>query len=550
MEKLPRTTMTLRVMVDERFSVLKPKTWKQISVVTKMTAVTALLLLATVAIGGYAAYLVSKRQLESEIAFTGEQVVSSLAGSITSVMDKEGAKTDLQIGLKMLLNKDSGHRILEANILDKDFKILASDDPKRIDTRYTGPIQLNQLDRLKAFPYKESSRLIATPVIFKKVQIRGYVVIEFGNAAIERAKRQTILWFTLIFVLAVAATTFITRVVMKKFLRPAVDVAKACRALARGDYSYRLKELLSNDEFGLVVGSFNYLANALELHIKFSNPAFVDKVENGLDPTKTNSARLTVGFSDGVKFTDWSAQNPTGELTAEMLSDYFTLAGAAIAYFGGNLEKTIGDALMDYFGLDKSKTNLMVHSRNAVRAKICVQRSFQIANGLFKKYQEGRRPLEFRLGIATGECMSGPIGARGVTINGKLIGRKLDYSLIGTVVNLSSRLEGISEPGGLAIDRFTYLNTKEGGLALLTTDFRKVEVKGFEKSVEVVAVIGLEDPVEEEKLREFLRKLFAAPEVHSIFRLTTKQLPEYQADVEKSLLESIRLPIPAKWKEG
>jgi class 3 adenylate cyclase len=535
MEAKRHTTLTLRTLVAERFSVLRPKTWKHVSMVTQMIGVTVTLLLGAIATSGTAAYLVSKSQLETEIAFTGEQLVTSLAGSITTVIGKEGSEADLQVGLNKLMVRDEGNRILDANILGKDFTILASKDPQRIRIPYTGPIRLNELNTLKTFRGKENSTLIATPVLWGKgdnVRTLGFVVMEFSNAPIERAKRQTVLWFTLIFVLAVTATTLLTRLVMGRLLKPIVELGKASRALAQGDSEYRLEEPQGHDEIALAIGSFLTMREIQQVLFKFSNPALVRLILKGRAPDKAEEVKLTVGFGDGVKFTDWSAKNPA-PVIAEMLTDYFTLAGRMVDHFEGIVEKFIGDAVMSYFGLE-AKESLELYAQNAIKAKLCVQQSFQIAHWAFRHYQ-GRKPLEFRFGIATGPCVVGPIGAKGV---------KLDYTLIGSTVNLAARLEGIAAPGGLAVDKFTYLNARDGGLALLTSEPRQVEVKGFKDPILVHSIIGLEDPAEDEKLRQFLRDFFAQADTLSIFRLTPEQLPEFKAEVEKRLSAPIRLPVP------
>lgn len=541
MQKEPRTTMTLRLMVGENFSVLKPKTWK-FSVVTKMIGVTAALLLATSAIGGYAAYLVSKSQLESEIAFAGQQLVSSLASSITTMIGNEGAETNLQVGLNKLLREDQGHRILDANILNKDFVVLASNDPQRIKTRYTGPIQLNKLNQLLTYQNKGNTTLIATPVIWGKgdnARTLGYVVIEFSNGAIERAKRQTILWFASIFALAITVTTFLTRIVMRKLLRPVVELGNASRALAKGDPDYKLEEPQGRDEVALATGSFLAMREIQQVLFRYSNPALVRKILKGLAPDKVEAVKLTVGFGDGVKFTNWSASLGAAATIAEILTDYFTIAGKVVDHFDGIVEKFIGDAIMSYFGIEAKKT-LEIYAPNAIKTKICIQKCFAIAHWAFRRYQE-RNPLEFRFGIATGDCVVGPIGARGV---------KLDYTIIGSTVNLASRLEGIAAPGGLVVDNFTFLNATKGGLALLTSQSRKANVKGFvnqdgsPRLITIYSIVGLEDPAEDEKLRAFLRDFFALPEILSIFRLTPEQVPEFQAEVEKRLSKPIRLPTP------
>ena len=76
----------------------------------------------------------------------------------------------------------------------------------------------------------------------------------------------------------------------------------------------------------------------------------------------------------------------------------------------------------------------------------------------------------------SGRCLVGAIGAANIM---------MDFSPIGNVVNLASRIETIAAPGGVSIDRFTRLDVGEGLIDVL--DRGSHEFKGFEHLIQVSA---------------------------------------------------------------
>jgi adenylate cyclase len=357
----------------------------------------------------------------------------------------------------------------------------------------------------------------------------GYVVFEFSQDAVTKAKNRIFIWFTLVFLIAVGITVFFTRSVLKRLLRPVVKLGEAARELADGNLEFPIDEAHGRDEIASATNSFIAMRKAQAVYMRFSNPALNRKILKGIAPDKAEEVKLTIGFGDGVKFTNWSGAHTAHEI-AEMLTDYFSIAGTLIDQFDGIIEKFIGDAIMSYWGIEAGDPK--IHAQQAIKAKLAIQHAFGLANWAFKKFK-GRFPLRFRFGIATGKTVVGPIGARGI---------KLDYTIIGSPVNLASRLEGISDPGGLAVDNFTFLNS--GG-----EDFLRVhepvneKIKGFENPVTVYSVIGVKDPAEDEALRKFLAEFFAREGTLKILRLTDDELVKFKDEVEKRLSEPLSLPV-------
>ncbi|HWQ08971.1 MAG TPA: adenylate/guanylate cyclase domain-containing protein, partial [Holophaga sp.] len=79
------------------------------------------------------------------------------------------------------------------------------------------------------------------------------------------------------------------------------------------------------------------------------------------------------------------------------------------------------------------------HARHAVEAAIAMQRNLREMNG---RRPEGYPELMMRIGINSGEAFAGDIGCA----------KRMDYTVMGSTVNLASRLEsGVARPGAIVI---------------------------------------------------------------------------------------------------
>ena len=126
-----------------------------------------------------------------------------------------------------------------------------------------------------------------------------------------------------------------------------------------------------------------------------------------------------------------------------MLNAYLdAMATIALAH-GGTIDKFIGDALMVFFGdpdtqgrdADAMACTLMAQSmQTRIRKLEAHARSIGVSE-----------PLRVRMGIASGMCTVGDFGAE----------HRLDYTALGSAVNLASRLEGAAAPGGILISAST-----------------------------------------------------------------------------------------------
>ena len=177
----------------------------------------------------------------------------------------------------------------------------------------------------------------------------------------------------------------------------------------------------------------------------------------------------TILFSDIKGFTSLSENLEPAEV-AMMLNEYFSIMTDIIFKYEGTLDKYIGDAIMAVFGAPLWHED---HAKKAVEAAIDMQK--ELRRLIINKPAE--KKFEIKIGINTGNVVAGSIGST----------KRLEYTVLGDVVNTAERIESITEPGQILIGEKTYQMIK----GLFKTKLVGVRrVKGREKSIEVYEVLG------------------------------------------------------------
>ncbi len=206
---------------------------------------------------------------------------------------------------------------------------------------------------------------------------------------------------------------------------------------------------------------------------RFLSPALVEKaVNNELDFTKAGDlVQATVLFSDIRGFTAIS-DGARPEHVVSMLNEYFDAMVEVVFAYGGTLDKFLGDGMMAVWGTPVQAAD------DAVRAVQAASEMRRVLRNVVNAARVGRgeAPLSVGYGIATGRVVAGAMGAR----------RRLDFTVIGDTVNLSSRLCGQAKPGQLLVDEHTSGIIRQSGLESVALEAR--QVKGFARPVPVFDV--------------------------------------------------------------
>jgi adenylate cyclase len=178
-----------------------------------------------------------------------------------------------------------------------------------------------------------------------------------------------------------------------------------------------------------------------------------DRVRQAPDePWRWERRWLTVVFIDLAGFTEL-AERLDAEALATLVDDYFGALIPAVDAHGGEVSKLLGDGVLAVFGSRASPPGQVApeQARRAIAGQalaLCLEAPALIAAVARRWRDRGERlALAMRAGIASGLCTLGDRGGSD----------RLDFTVIGTPVNLASRLQARATENGTLLDEATGL---------------------------------------------------------------------------------------------
>jgi two-component system, sensor histidine kinase ChiS len=192
---------------------------------------------------------------------------------------------------------------------------------------------------------------------------------------------------------------------------------------------------------------------------------------------------LTIFFSDLSGFTELTERFPP-ELVTNILNEYFTEMVKIADHYEGTFDKFIGDGLMVFFGAPEP----MPDKEQAVRAVAMAVAMHREMNRLTRKWTEQgiSHNIKIRMGIHQDTVMAGNFGSS----------QLMEFTVIGSGVNLANRLESYCETGKILVSKPVYSHTKE---MFIYKEIVEQVFRGFERLVPVAEL----DPANVSVLPEF-----------------------------------------------
>jgi class 3 adenylate cyclase len=207
---------------------------------------------------------------------------------------------------------------------------------------------------------------------------------------------------------------------------------------------------------------------------KYFSPKVLQYLESNrgtFESVNNEKHQMSVMFCDIRGFSTYS-QSASADEVMSLLSEYFEITSHAILHkHNGVINKLMGDGLMAYWGFPVPTEN---HAYIATCAALDILRQIDYRN----RSRSDQPPLNIGIGIATGDAIVGNIGSSDFK----------DFTLIGPVVNMTSRLEEANKTLNtrLLISQATYQGLKGN---IPCRDCGKIEIRGWQERQQIYAPI-------------------------------------------------------------
>jgi class 3 adenylate cyclase len=222
-----------------------------------------------------------------------------------------------------------------------------------------------------------------------------------------------------------------------------------------------------------------------------ANQKILTRLQRQLDPaiieylsdphaTLIQNRVMTIVFwdiSNFSKLTEIFKDHP--ELIAVFLNEYLGVAVPIIHEYGGIIDKFIGDGIMAYFGFKETDDG----ASNAIIAALKIKKAFQFFKknwlDIWSTVTNFDTNIDIKCGINTGSVLVGLMGSQ----------ERDQFTVIGTHVNLASRMEGIAEADQIVISQYTKEKVSQK-FNMETIQIKEEKIKAFEDITEYYVVIG------------------------------------------------------------
>ena len=247
--------------------------------------------------------------------------------------------------------------------------------------------------------------------------------------------------------------------------------------------------MMERKQKGFIKGAFS----------QYLSPTVIDQIVENPDMLQLGGEKreMTPFFSDIQGFSTIS-EGLTPEELVQLLNEYLTAMCDLISSYHGTIDKFEGDAIIAFWGAPLELPN---HATVACHAAIDMQKKNE---EMRKTLREQNRPMLYtRMGMSSGPVVVGNMGSAD----------RMDYTMMGDVVNLAARLEGVNK----FYQTFTMISQSTYELAKDDIDTRQLDV---------IRVVGKKEPIQVYEVLE--RKNQTSSEKSGVVEKYLKALKLYQ----------------------
>jgi len=290
----------------------------------------------------------------------------------------------------------------------------------------------------------------------------------------------------------------------RTIIKPLRLLSKSTAVIAQGDFHARVPET-GPREIAELAGSFNKMGDELIDYIAkrdFVRDTFGRYVTHEVVKTLLESEEalalggetreVTILMSDLRGFTALSADLEPEEVIA-FLNRYLAKMIAVLMDYQAVIDEIQGDGILAFFGAPTFRAD---HPARAVACALAMQMAMEEVNA--ENARDGFPHLEMGIGVGSGAVVVGNIGSE----------LRTKYSVVGSPVNFTSRIEGMATAGQVLISAATYSQVQD---LVETGEVLTVSMKGLPEPVTLYEVRGMGWPYQL-RLKVRQEKLVALPQ--------------------------------------
>ena len=376
---------------------------------------------------------------------------------------------------------DTGHAL----VVDDTGRLIAHPDISLVLRSGAGA---GDFDRLKSVVSAANGSAVATtgedgkPVVALSVRAAnvGWTVIAQQPVMEAFESIRAALWRSLVLIGIGIAFAFVLAYWRAcRMWVPIRQLEDGVERIGMGQFDHRIT-IESRDELEQLAVRFNQMAEELAASQQkserinrlkqFLAPQVAELVEHSDQGLLDGQRREVVAiFGDLRGFTAFSARAEPDVVIA-VLREYYEAIGTVTARHSATLIRFAGDGVMVL-------VNAPVACENPAQRGIRLAIDMQAAVQSLANYWNARDcAIGFGVGIAMGPATVGTLGWHG----------RLDYTAIGNVVNLASRLCDLAADAQILVDPVVTAHVKDS-IALASIGERAI--KGYDRALEVFAVV-------------------------------------------------------------
>ncbi len=327
------------------------------------------------------------------------------------------------------------------------------------------------------FKERLSRRILESLIIFTlapTVTMLLTVLRYNAEGTLERHVTVELLYIGLLSLFAAIAVALLIGKMLKK---DTTKIITSLNTIAKGNFDTHISTQ-RQDELGELSEGINAMAKGLKLREqikdafgRFVNPKtasnFIEKFVQGGEQVKMGGQKqhVSILIADIRDFSALAETMPPDELIA-ILNEYFSVMVEVVHSENGVVDKFMGDAIMVLFGLADEKD----HEEAAVSCALKMRYALEQLNSDFKKRDIAL--IDIGIGIHSGEVIAGYLGSQ----------ERLEFTVIGSVVNIASRIEQETK-------------TLKRPILISESVATKVQEKHMTEFIEAIALKGIQQKV-------------------------------------------------------